>query len=165
MVKYGKTETIYVQGKVSWFRNKTPNQWDKYSVCLHPNPKDVEVISEVQSKGLKNYIRKDEDGYNLNFTRTVSKDYKGGKRQTFAPPTVTDKDGNIYEGMVGNGSDATLKIEVYEHATPAGGKAKAARWVSARIDNLVPFETETDTFPEQREAIAGLKEQPEQLWN
>lgn len=165
MVKYGKTETIYVQGKASWFRHRQPNQWDKYSVCIHPNPKDLEVIRDLQSKGLKNTIKKDDDGYYVNFTRPVSKEYKTGKRQTFAPPTVTDKDGNLYEGQVGNGSDVTLKLEVYEHATPAGGKAIAARWASARIDNLVPFDTEVDAFPEQKAAMEGLKEQPKPLWN
>ncbi len=164
MVKYGKTENIYVQGKVSWFRNKQPNQWNKYSVQIHPNAKDLEVIRGLQAEGLKNIIKKDDDGYFTNFTRPVTKQYGTGKMQTYAPPTVTDKDGNIFEGQVGNGSDATLKLEVYEHATPAGGKAKAARWVSARIDNLVPYETETDAFPEQKVAIEGLKEQPEQLF-
>ncbi len=164
MVKYGKTETVYVQGKVSWFRNKTPNQWNKYAVQIHPNVKDLEVIRELQSQGLKNVIKKDDDGYYISFTRPVTKEYQSGRIQSYAPPTVTDKDGNIYEGQVGNGSDATLKLEVYEHATPGGKKAKAARWVSARIDNLVPFETETDTFPEQKVAIEGLKEQPEQLF-
>jgi len=164
MVKYGKTETVYIQGKVSWFRNKTPNQWNKYSTQIHPNPKDLEVIRELQSQGLKNVIKKDDDGYFVSFTRPVTKEYQSGKIQSYAPPTVTDKDGNIFEGMVGNGSDATLKLEVYEHATPGGKKAKAARWVSARIDNLVPYKTEDDSFPEQLEAIAGLKEQPEQLF-
>ncbi len=164
MVKYGKTEIVYIQGKVSWFRNKMPNQWDKYSVQIHPNPKDLEVIRDLQARGLKNTIKKDDDGYFTTFSRPVSKQYQNHKVQTFAPPTVTDKDGNIYEGQVGNGSDATLKLEVYEHATPAGGKAVAARWTAARIDNLVPYATELDAFPEQKQAISGLKEQPEQLF-
>ena len=164
MVKFGKTENIYIQGKVSWLRANQPNQWNKYAVQIHPNPKDLEVIRNLQAEGLKNTIKKDDDGYYTSFSRPVSKQYQTGKVQTFAPPEIMDKDGNKFEGQVGNGSDATLKIEVYEHATPAGGKAKAARWVSARIDNLVPYVTEKDGFPDQVKAIEGLKEQPEQLF-
>lgn len=163
MVKYGKTENVYIQGKVSWLRAQVPNQWNKYAVQIHPNPKDLEVIRDLQTQGMKNTIKKDDDGYFTTFSRPVSKEYRTGKVQTFAPPEIMDKDGNKFEGQVGNGSDATLKIEVYEHATPAGGKAKAARWVSARIDNLVPYETEKDGFPEQKEAIKGLAEQPAQV--
>jgi hypothetical protein len=164
MVKYGKTEIVYIQGKASWFRAKQPNQWNKYSVQIHPNAEGLEKIRELQSRGLKNTIKKDDDGYFVNFTRPVSKEYKTGKIQTFAPPTVTDKDGNIFEGQVGNGSDVTLKLEVYEHATPAGGRAVAARWASARIDTLVPFELETSGFPSEIAAAQGLAEQPAQLF-
>lgn len=164
MVKYGKTNIIYVQGKVSWFRANTVNKWNKYSCQIHPNPKDLEVIRDLQGEGLKNVIKKDDDGYYVSFTRPVTKEYKSGKIQSFTPVEVFDKDGQPFDGSVGNGSDATLKIEVYEHDTPGGGKAKAARWVSARIDNLVPYEVEKDGFPEQKAALEGLKEQPEQLF-
>lgn len=162
---YSKTENIYIKGKVSWFRAKQTNQWNKYSVQIHPVHEDLEVIRGLQSRGLKNVIKKDDDGYFVNFTRPVTKQYKSGKVQTYAPPQVFDKDGNLYEGQVGNGSDVTLKIEVYEHDNQAGGKAVAARWVSARIDNLVPFETDKDAFPETLEALEGLKDQPAQTFN
>ena len=164
MVKYGKTEIVYIQGKASWFRAKQPNQWDKYSVQIHPNAEGLQIIRDLQAKGLKNTVKKDDDGYFVNFTRPVSKEYKSGKRQTFAPPTVVDKDGNSYDGQVGNGSDVTLKLEVYEHATPAGKNAVAARWASAKIDNLVPFELEKSGYPHEIAAAQGLKEQPAQLF-
>lgn len=163
-LKYGKTETIYIQGKVSWFRAKTVNQWNKYSVQIHPNPADLEKIRDLQAKGLKNVIKKDDDGYFVNFTRPVTKTFKSGKVQSYAPVQVFDKEGKPLEDSIGNGSDATLKIEVYEHEVPGGGKAVAARWVSARIDNLIPFSVEKDGFEEQKIGLEGLKEQPEQLF-
>lgn len=161
---FNKTEFKFIQGKISWFRARTTNKWNKYSVQIHPNPKDLEIIRELQAQGLKNVIKKDEDGYYTNFTRPVSKEFKSGKIITFTPVDVFDKDGVPYDGPVGNGSDATLKIEVYEHDTPGGGKAKAARWVSARIDNLIEYKPERDNTEEQNEAASGLKEQPEQLF-
>lgn len=164
MAIYHKTENIYIQGKVSWFKAKTTNKWNKYSVQIHPKPADLEKIRDLQGEGLKNVIKKDEDGYFVNFTRPVSKEFRSGKIVTYTPPEVFDKDGKPYDGNVGNGSDATLKIEVYQHETPGGGKAKAARWVSARIDNLVPYEPDRDLTSDQKEAASGLREQPEQLF-
>jgi len=159
-----KTQFIFIQGKVSWFKNKTANFWNKYSVQIHPIPEDLEKIRELQGQGLKNLIKKDEDGYYVNLSRPVSKTYQSGKILSFAPPEVFDKDGQPYYGDVGNGSDATLKIEVYQHQTPGGGLAKAARWVSARIDNLVPYDRERDLTEEQKKSAEGLAEQPEQLF-
>ena len=162
--KYAKTEYIYIQGKVSWLKARMTNQWNKYSVQIHPNPEGLEKIRELQGEGLKNMLKKDEDGYFVTFSRPVSKEFKSGKIITYSPPEVFDKDGNPFDGPVGNGSDATLKLEVFQHDTPGGGRAKAARWVSARIDNLVPYEPDRDLTEDQKELRAGLKEQPEQLF-
>lgn len=161
---YAKTEFKFIQGKVSWFKATTTNRWNKYSVQIHPNPEGLEIVRDLQAQGLKNNLKKDEDGYFINFTRPASKEFKSGKIQTYTPPEVFDKDGIPFAGPVGNGSDATLKIEVYEHETPGGGRAKAARWVSARVDNLVPYEPDRDLTEDQKQSASGLKEQPEQLF-
>lgn len=161
---YSKPTFKYLQGKVSWFRNKTPNKWNKYSVQIHPDTKSLEIIRDLQAEGLKNNLKKDDDGYFCNFTRPVTKEYQSGKIVSFTPVDVFDMEGQPYDGPVGNGSDATLKIEVYEHDTPGGGRAKAARWVSARIDTLVPYEVDKDGTDEQKAALSGLKDQPEQLF-
>lgn len=157
-----KTEFKYLQGKVAWFRSDVPNNWNKYSCQLHPDAKSLEIIRELQARGLKNTLKKDEDGYFINVSRPVTKEFSSGKIITFTPVEVFDKEGVPFHGSVGNGSDATLKIEVYEHSTPGGGKAVAARWVSARIDNLVPFNPGTDMTAGEAEAHKGLGEQPKQ---
>lgn len=155
---------VYIQGKVSWFRHKTPNKWNKWATQIHPDAKGLELIRDLQAQGVKNTLKKDADGYFANFSRPVSKETATGKVFTFQPPAVFDRDGKPYDGNVGNGSDVTLKIEVYEHGTPGGGKAKAVRWESARIDNLVEFNPDKDLNAEEREAHSGLKDQPEQLF-
>ena len=159
-----KTEHIYIQGKVSWFRPKVPNKWNKWSVQIHPNDKGLDLIRELQAEGCKNQLKKDNDGYYTSFSRPVTKETSTGKILSFTPVEVFDNQGNLFDGNVGNGSDATLKLEVYSHGTPGGGKAKAVRWVSARIDNLVPFEHTRDLNEFEKEAAEGLKEQPEQLF-
>lgn len=160
MANYSKTEFIYLQGKVNWFRPKVPNKWNKWSAQIHLDDKGLEIIRDLQSKGLKNQLKKDDDGYFLNVSRPVTKETASGKILSFKPVEVFDADGQPYDGNVGNGSDATLKVEVYQHATPGGGQAKAMRWVSARIDNLVPFQNERDLNEFEKEAQSGLTEQP-----
>lgn len=164
MAKYSKTEIIYLQGKVSWFRTKVPNQWNKWSTQIHPNAEGLEIIRDWQAKGVKNQLKKDDDGYFLNVSRPVTKETQGGRILSFEPVKVFDKDGSPFDDNVGNGSDATLKIEVYEHNTPGGGKARAMRWIAARIDNLVPFTAERDLNEGEAKAEDGLRKQPEQLF-
>lgn len=160
MANFSKAENIFIQGKVSWFRPKVPNKWNKWSVQIHPDDKSLELIRELQAKGVKNQLKKDDDGYFLAISRPVTKETAAGRILSFKPVEVFDADGKPYDGNVGNGSDATLKVEVYEHGTPGGGKAKAMRWVSARIDNLIPFETERDLNEFEKEAASGLSDQP-----
>lgn len=167
MATYNKSEFIFIQGKISWFRPKVPNKWNKWSVQIHPDDKGLEVIRDLQAKGLKNQLKKDDDGYFLNISRPVTKETAAGRILSFKPVEVFDADGKPFDSNVGNGSDATLKVEVYEHNTPGGGKAKAMRWVSARIDNLVPFENARDLNEFEKEAAEGLTAQPapQEFWN
>lgn len=163
-IKYSKPEIIYLQGKAAFFRAKVPNQWNKWSTQLHPNNESLEIIRAKQAEGVKNQLKKDDDGYFLSISRPVTKETQTGKILTFEPVKVFDKDGNPFDGNVGSGSDVTLKVEVYEHATPGGGRAKAMRWISARIDNLVPFEADRDLNEGEAKAEEGLRKQPEQLF-
>jgi hypothetical protein len=125
----------------------------------------LEIIRELQTKGIKNQFKKDEDGYYIQFSRPTERKMKG-KVIGMTPPLVTNKEGQPMEGVaIGNGSDGTIKLEVYQHPTPSGGKAHAARWDALRVDNLIPFNKDTD-FPDpaQKEQAKGLDEQPEQLF-
>lgn len=160
MANYSKTETYYIQGKVTWFRAKVPNKWNKWSVQIHPNNEGLETIRELQARGMKNQLKKDDNGYYTNFSRPVTKETSTGRILSFEPVQVFDADGKPFSGDVGNDSDVTLKIEVYQHATPGGGKAIAARWVSARIDNLVPFDAKRDLNESEKASASGLAEQP-----
>lgn len=157
------TEFIYLKGKASWVKDK-PNEWGKYSFQLHPDNESLEKIRELQSEGIKNVLKKDEDGYYCNFSRPVSIVAKG-KVIGLAPPEIWDADGRTpFKESVGNGSDVTVKLEVYSHGTPGGGKAKAARWASMRIDNLVPYVKERDMTIGTEQLSRGLEEQPKPLF-
>lgn len=162
---YNKTEYVYVQGKVKWFRYKAPDDWGFWKHQMWMNPASLDKIRELQGEGLKNIIKKDEDGEFTTFRRPVSKVMRG-KVVGFAPPLVYEADGKtpITDYQIGNGSDVTTKLEVYSHPTPGGGSAKACRWLSSRIDHLVPFDNKTDPTESEEKAQRGLDEQPEQLF-
>ena len=156
---------IYVSGKGSWVRAVKPDQWDCWSATIHPDAKSLELIRDLQAEGMKNTLKKDDDGYFTKFRRPVQKKTRDGRIMTFTPPEVIDKDGRPFDGStIGNGSDITLKLDVYEHGTPGGGKAKAARLEAVRVDNLVPFNPDTDFSEDEAEKVAGLKDQPEPVW-
>lgn len=163
------TDIVYLQGKVKWFRANQPDEWNKYKHVLYPNPESLEKIRDLQTStsgvtGIKNILKKDEDGYCISISRPASKTIKG-KVVGFAPPEVLEADGKtpLRNVLVGNGSDVTTKVEVYTHGTPGGGRAKAMRWASSRIDNLVPYESRRDFTEKESEAVEGLAEQPPQF--
>lgn len=171
MANFDKTKRISVRGKCKWAHVTRLNRYDAWSVELWPQPDDLEVIRELQAKGLKNTMRKDDDGYFIRFKRDPFKDItlRTGerKRLTFVPPTVSMADGSpLPHGVsIGNGSDVTVLLEVYTHGTPGGGKAVAARLEGVRVDNLVPFNPETDYTDEEKEAVDKLIEQPKPVWD
>jgi len=161
-----KTDYVYLQGKAKWARLQTPDPWGNWKVTLYLNPEGYNTFTQLKEEGVKNTIRKDEDGYHVVLRRPTSKEMRG-KVQGFAPPEVINPDGTpLRDVLIGNGSDITVKLEVYSHKTPGGGTAKAARLLGVRVDNLVPFELSRD-FEEggdQEKMTKGLPQQPPQLW-
>jgi len=163
-------EFIYLKGKVSWVRHLRPDdKYGKWNCKLHPDVESLEKIRELQLaqngvSGIKNVLGKDDDGYYMGFSRPVNKLMRG-QVVAFTPPVVVNADGSLFQGdAIGNGTDATIKIEVYTHGTPGGGKARACRWESMRIDHLVPFDKNRDLGKEELEAVKELVNQPTQLF-
>jgi hypothetical protein len=156
------TQNVFIRGKVSWVKNTQPDPWGNWKVTIHPVPEDLEKIRELSGKGLKNVITKDEDGWKVTFKRPQQKMIRG-KVQGFAPPEIIGPDGNPLRDLLGgNGSEATIKLQVYQHGTPGGGKAVAARWEAMRVDNLIPYQKTRDFDDEQSRQVKGLDEAPGQ---
>lgn len=156
-------EYVFVKGKTKWFRNNVLNKFDKYSHQLYIEGEDLAKVQELKERGLKNDIKKDEDGWFVSFSRPPSILVRG-KVVGLLPPEVFQADGKtpMRDQNIGNGSDVTTKLEVYSHRTPGGGKAVAARWLSSRIDNLISYQNERDQFEQEERASRGLPEQPPQ---
>ena len=155
------TEQLDIEGTVSWVRADKPNQWNKWAFTIHPNAEGLEKIRDLQAEGLKNQLKKDEDGYFCNFSRPTSAVIRG-KVVGFAPPLMWDADGKTpLRENVGNGSKAVARMEVYSHKTPGGGTAKAARWTEMKVTDLVPWRAAEGGFDEapKREGMYGVQGQ------
>lgn len=160
------TEYVFIEGKLSWVKTEVPNEWGKWTCTVHPNPVSLEKIRALQGEGVKNVLKKDDDGYYTTFSRPTQKMIKG-KVVGLSPPELLQPDGKtpLKGTLIGNGSDGIVKLEVYSHKTPGGGSAKAARLLSIMVTNLIPFELKRDFTAGQQEAVSGLTEQkPEQLF-
>lgn len=158
-----KTRFEYIQGKLGQFsRLKTPDmQYQCWQAAVYPTKDSLERIREMQGEGLKNVLKKEEDGYVTRFRCPTFRTRKDGTVWTFSPPKVEDVQGRPIDGdAVGAGSDVTLKLEVYEHPTPQGGRAIAARLVGVRVDSLIEFNPDTDYTEEEQEQRKGLREAP-----
>jgi len=91
------------------------------------------------------------------FRCDVSKQRKDGSVWTFKQPETVDKDGKTY----GRGQSSVtaqmlpLSLKSTKHGTPGGGRAIAARLVGVRVDNLVPFNPETDFTDAEQARVEG----------
>ena len=157
------SEFVDIQGKVKFIHAVNFNKYDKWSITIYPEMKSLERIRELQSEGLKNVIKKDDDGYYVQFSREPTKLIRG-KVVAFPAPKVVDNKGEPMDGTkIGWNSDVTIRLEVYQHGTPNGGKAKAARWDSIRVDNHIPW-TKDELPMEEREAHESLVNSPKPVW-
>ena len=154
-------------GKIKWARLVQPNKFDKWSVQFYPDDKSLERLRELQGEGLKNVFKKDEDGWNVQLSRPTAVELRRGYKQPVTPPKVIDKDRVPLEGVqIGNGTDATVTLEVYSHPVPNSDKrAKAARLYGVRVDNLVPFDPSSD-YKDSNDAAnaARMKDVPQPVW-
>lgn len=156
------TQYINFSGKAKWVRVFAPNQYDKWSLDLYLKREDIDRYRDLKTK---NKIKKDEEGEYITMSRPI-KVIRKGKDIPVLPPTVTDKDGTpIVNTNIGNGSDVTVTLEYYSYKPP--GKTipeYACRLLAVRVDNLIPFATDSYNETELR-ATAELKKTPPPTWN
>jgi len=148
---------LFLKGKFKWANLVKPDKFGNWKIVLYPDNEGLDKIRELQAKGLKNVIGKDDDGYYVTFRRPENKKVAGELRG-FTPPLVLREDGSVCTDLVGNGSDGYVKIEVYDYKPPIGQPAKAARLVSVRVDNLVPY-TKDSFDKDQTKMVSGLPDQ------
>jgi hypothetical protein len=159
---------IFFQGKAKWVKSAQPNKFGNWSHDIYFNDESLEKFKKLQQdtdlvEGIKNTLKKDEDGFYASISRPTSKLMKG-KVVGFAPPIILDQTGQpLVDVLIGNGSDITTKIEYYVYKKPIGTrKGSAIRWFATKVDNLIPFVSQRDFDDGQEKQVRGLAEQPAQ---
>lgn len=162
MAKFAKkTRFEYIQGKLGEHSKigSPDTEYQCWMANIYPTKDSLELIREMQSDGLKNVLKKEEDGYFTRFRCPTHRERRDGTIWTFEPPIVVDMQNKPMDGnRVGAGSDVTLKLEVYSHPTPTGGTAIAARLVGVRVENLIEFDPDRDFSDAEKAQIHGLKD-------
>lgn len=121
-------------GIAKWAKVKTPEEFrgtSKYSLDLYLDHAQLEDFRDL---GTSVKIRKDDEGSFVKLSRYTEKEFKGEKVLYEAPKVW--KDGEAFEGLIGNGSKVTCRVSVY------GDKIKAHRLEAIRIDELVEYNPE-----------------------
>jgi hypothetical protein len=136
---------LTLEGELNWTRVVNPEEYEgkkSWSTTITLDPEGVNTVMELKAEGVKNSLKKNaETGkWYVKFSRPV--EIKKGDKVTrvLSPPIVTDKDGNILDGLtIGNGSKGIITLDVYEHPVKGGAKAKAARLEKIMITELIKY--------------------------
>lgn len=138
------------EGSFDWTRVHTPEKSpftkpgepEKFNWKTKFRPKDQEnlmKLMDLQAKGVKNKLGKDDTGYFMNFNRPTEIKSRGGVVK-LDPPKVYQADGvTPLEDFIGNGSKGFLTLEVEEYTNKAG-KGCTARLDSICVTDLVKYE-------------------------
>jgi hypothetical protein len=157
------SKIIDIHGKIKYIHAVNLNKYGVWSCTLYPDTASLEVLRDLQSQGLKNVMKKDEEGYYMQFKRDPTKQMNG-RVIAFTAPKVLDKEGKPFDGMkVGWGSDATLRLEVYPYGGKNGiARGVAARWDAIKILNLIEFNPDKSDWSEDEKAdVKSLTAAPE----
>jgi len=157
-VKSRPEEAVYLKGICKWVKHLQPDfkfELDgKWSMVLYLEGEELDKARELQATGIKNTIKKDDDGWYITLSRKCSFDMRG-KKVGREPPRVFTVEGEKevpVTVMVGNGSTGTAKCILWGSKNFPG---KNLRWEALRIDNLVPYNQ--DSYEDGGEKTADMK--------
>ena len=162
--KFTKDQDVFLKGTLKWVKHLQPDfQWEpdgKWSCVVYLVGPELDKARELQGKGIKNTIKKDDDGWHMTLSRKCSYETKGRKIGR-EPPKVFQMVGDREEPVVvpiGNGSTGIAKCILWSSPNFPGANL---RWEALRVDSLVPFNIKED-YPDGGESIKELILQEEE---
>ena len=135
------SEVILLSGKAEWAKVRKPDDafggsFFKITVDLDKGSQQVFAASDLQLEP------KEIDGsFKVTFRREAEKQWPDGTVEEMGPPALFEADGKTELAksvLIGNGSEVSIKVEVYDTKRGKGHRLK-----SVRVDKLVPY-----TLPE-----------------
>lgn len=122
---------FYLTGKAKWAKLFKPDdKYKNWQIQVYMDDASMKIYDE---SGMTMAKKRDDDGVFVTFRRPEAKVIKD-ELVKFNPPEVIDADGNKLEQLVGNGSDVTIKVIVYDTM-----KGKGHRLEAVKVNKLVPY--------------------------
>jgi hypothetical protein len=154
---------LYFTGIAEWAQVKRPNKFGNWSLNLYVDKPTRKMYKDAGLRGTPKEGNEDYgDGMYLTFRRPVQRRWKN-EVVDLTPPKVLMADGTEFDGLIGNGSKVTVKVEVYEFGAGVGedgkpyGAGKGSRLDTIRIDELVEYvRPENNDNAEAGQQVAGL---------
>lgn len=137
---------FFLSGKAKWAKLFKPD--DKYKNWQIQVYLDDESMKIYDASGMTMQKKTDADGVFVTFRRPEAKVIKE-ELVKFEPPSVLDASGNKLDQLVGNGSDVTVKVIVYDTM-----KGKGHRLEAVKVNKLVPY-VKQETAPAQAAAASS----------
>lgn len=165
--KRRQEEEVYIRGTVKWCKHLAPDfQFDpvgKWSVVIYLVGEELEKARELQAQGIKNTIKKDDDGWYMTLSRKCSYQVRGQHVGREPPKVFQSIDGiNIpCTSPIGNGSSGTAKCILWSSPNFPG---KNLRWEELRVDNLIPY-TAATAYPDGGESLKSFEDKPPEVWH
>lgn len=136
------TKYYYLSGKTKWAKVRKPDEkYNNFQVPLYMDTKSWDLF-KTMGLGLK--TREDDDGKFVTFKRPMTKIIKQ-ELVTLGPPKVLDNQNHEFEGLIGNGSEVTLKVAVYDTIKGPGHTLEVVR-----VEKLVEY-----ISPNEATGVAG----------
>ena len=160
-------QEVVITGKSKFAFVHRFNQFGKWVVGIYPDQPSLDKVRKLIEEGIKNELKKDDDGYWIAFSRPPEKQDRTGRKFSLSPPLVVDKDGRSTTDNIGYGSDIAVRLETYGGKSLIGSTYKAARLSGVKIYNLVPYEPETmgaDKFEQKSARALNATPEPVDTW-
>lgn len=130
------TKILYFSGPCKWAKVHTPDEYngqESYKVNLYLNKADLRTLTDA---GSKVKIKEDDDGKYVTFSRKKIQEVKG-ELKDMGPPMIIDAEKKAFTDDIGNGSEITVKVSIYD--TRMG---KGTRLEAIRVDKHVAYDPE-----------------------
>jgi len=127
------TKYVYLSGSTKWAKTKKPDEkYKNFQVPLYMDDKSWELFKTL-GLGLKVNKDKETNEPYVTFKRPESKMIKN-EIVNFGPPKVLSYNNEEFDGYIGNGSEVTVKISVYDSM-----KGPGHRLETVRVEKLVEY--------------------------
>lgn len=157
-------EAHYLKGTFSFVTHLQPDfrfeEGGKWSTRIHLVGAELDKFRELQAKGIKNTLKKDNDGWYATLSRKCQY-IINGRSVGRDPPEVFRMEGENkipIKVKVGDGSTGVAKVILWRGVKYPGVNL---RWEAIKIDSLVPFNYDDDMNDALHELV---DETPETLF-